>query len=111
MPETAHTTVPDVPVAHDPMLDVGAGVGGLGGIAALLLTLERVGLITLPRRGQDRGPNADKLQAIGDRLAKVDTRLAEMAGTDALHAHRLDSMQEEIRQARADVRRAIEMLK
>lgn len=117
MPETAHTTVPDVPTAHDPLLDVGVGVGGLGGVAALLLTLERMGVITLPRRGQSQNRNdaeitaiSQKVETLTQRMGTLDTRLAEMAGTDALHAHRLDSMQEQIQGARADIRQAIDLL-
>jgi len=117
MPETAHTTVPEAPPTHGSLLDVGAGVGGLGGVAALLLTLERAGVISLPRKGQSHHRNgaemrkvSEQVDALAARLATIDTRLAEMAGTDALHAHRLDALQHDVRDARADIRTAIDLL-
>lgn len=120
---TAHTAPAPAVDAHL-LTDAGAGLGGLGGIVAILLTLERVGVISLPRRGQQEPRNgaeitaiSTKVDALTQRMSTMETTLAAMTGTDQLHAHRLDEMRQQItetrddvRAARDDIRRAVDLL-
>jgi len=120
---TAHTAPAPAADAHL-LHDAGAGVGGIGGVIAIVLTLERMGVVTLPRRGQSQNRNgteiaafSDKVDTLTQRMATMETTLAKMDGTDQLHAHRLDEMRQQltetrddVRAARDDIRRAVDLL-
>ena len=118
MAQDAVVAVPDTQVVHvaDGHLDfgtVGGGAGTVGGIVGLVLLLERVGLIRIPRREDARpAPQATADTAAGHvPLVSVQTLQQQMAGLDARERERHDAQAREVSQLRKDTQREIARLR
>ena len=105
MAQDAVVAVPDTQVVHvsDGHLDfgtVGGGAGTVGGIVGLVLLFERVGLIRIPRRENERpAPQSTADTAAGHApLVSVQTLQQQMAGLDARERERHDAQTREVSQ-------------
>ncbi len=116
MAQDAVVAVPDSPVVHvsdGHHLDfgtVGGGAGTVGGIVGLVLLLERVGLIRVPRRENERpAPQATAESAAGH--SAVQSLQHQMAGLDARERERHDAQTREVSQLREDTQREVARLR
>tara|TARA_R110002096_G_scaffold269876_1_gene463771 strand:+ start:290 stop:712 length:423 start_codon:yes stop_codon:yes gene_type:complete len=118
MAQDAVVAVPDTQVVHvsDGHLDfgtVGGGAGTVGGIVGLVLLFERVGLIRIPRRENERpAPQSTADTAAGHvPLVSVQTLQQQMAGLDARERERHDAQTREVSQLREDTQREVARLR
>ena len=115
MAQDAVVAVPDPQVVHvsdGHHLDfgtVGGGAGTVGGIVGLVLLLERVGLIRVPRREGERPPQATADSA--GHVVTVQALQQQMAGLDARERERHDAQTREVSQLREDSQREIARLR
>jgi hypothetical protein len=88
---------------------VGGGAGTVGGIVGLVLLLERVGLIRVPRRESERPAQVAAESAAGH--SAVQSLQHQMAGLDARERERHDAQTREVSQLREDSQREIARLR
>ena len=116
MAQDAVVAVPDPQVVHvsdGHHLDfgtVGGGAGTVGGIVGLVLLLERVGLIRVPRRESDRPAPQATADSAGH-VVTVQALQQQMAGLDARERERHDAQTREVSQLREDSQREIARLR
>lgn len=115
MAQDAVVAVPDTQVVHvsDGHLDfgtVGGGAGTVGGIVGLVLLFERVGLIRIPRRENERPAPQSTADSAGH-VVTVQALQQQMAGLDARERERHDAQTREVSQLREDSQREIARLR
>lgn len=95
--QDAITVQPQVVSSHEAGMDistVGGGAGTVGGIVGLVLLLERIGLIRIPRRDSERAPAPSHeaathmppctpLQALQQQVAGLEARQQERQNATA----------------------------